>query len=325
MSVYKDASGRWHAAVMLGGKRAHRTLAVGATSSDAKRQESKLTLELSKAAASSVKSKAGDPGMTDVLALYAEHSKGRGDEHAYLRLAPWARLYKASEAADFAAHVIRDMRAKNDAGKQAYADATINRSLATAKKGLSLAFFPAKLTPVNYCDHIRVLQLNNARETFLSVDEVRKLASFCTVQAQAAIWFALLTGARRGEILKLKKQFVSENTITLTKTTTKSKRTRVIPIVDALRPWLEHFPLTITVDEVTTAWRRARRLACMPHARFHDLRHSCASILIACDVDLYTISQILGHADPKTTQRYAHLQVERKRTALDKLSALVDA
>ncbi|WP_233516087.1 tyrosine-type recombinase/integrase [Janthinobacterium sp. BJB426] len=41
---------------------------------------------------------------------------------------------------------------------------------------------------------------------------------------------------------------------------------------------------------------------------FHDLRHSCASIMLGLGVNLYTISKILGHANVQTTQRYAHLQ-----------------
>ena len=61
----------------------------------------------------------------------------------------------------------------------------------------------------------------------------------------------------------------------------------------------------------------------MHHVNFHDLRHSCASIMLSLGVDLYTISKILGHSTIRTTQRYAHLQVDAQRTALDKLSNLV--
>jgi integrase len=264
----------------------------------------------------------GDPSMVAILALYEAHSAGRGDVHAYLRLAPWAQLYKASQAREFAAHVIRDMQKKKKDGKQVYADGTINRSLATAKKGLSLAF-EQTLTPVNYCQNIKVLTLNNEVETVLSVQEVNLIASHCSAQAQAAIWFALMTGARRGEILKLTEAYIGTDTVTFTRTTTKSKRTRVVPIVAALRPWLVHFPLTITVDGIKSAWRRARIKAKLPHARFHDLRHSCASILVAHGIDLYTIGKILGHANPKTTARYAHLQVEQQRHALTKISTLL--
>ncbi|WP_229262359.1 tyrosine-type recombinase/integrase [Duganella guangzhouensis] len=55
----------------------------------------------------------------------------------------------------------------------------------------------------------------------------------------------------------------------------------------------------------------------------HDLRHSCTNIMLGLGVDLYTISKILGHANVQTNQRYAHLQVEAQRAALDKLSELV--
>jgi site-specific recombinase XerD len=59
----------------------------------------------------------------------------------------------------------------------------------------------------------------------------------------------------------------------------------------------------------------------MEHVNFHDLRHSCASILVASGADLYTVSKILGHSAITTTQRYAHMQVEQQRLALAKAFA----
>jgi site-specific recombinase XerD len=41
--------------------------------------------------------------------------------------------------------------------------------------------------------------------------------------------------------------------------------------------------------------------------RLHDLRHSFASVLINNKVELYDVQRLLGHANAKTTQRYAHL------------------
>ncbi|SHN43976.1 Phage integrase family protein [Duganella sacchari] len=79
----------------------------------------------------------------------------------------------------------------------------------------------------------------------------------------------------------------------------------------------------MTLYGVQSSWRRARVKAGMPHVNFHDLRHSCASIMLSLGVDLYTISKILGYANVQTTQRYAHLQVDAQRAALDKLSQLV--
>jgi len=161
------------------------------------------------------------------------------------------------------------------------------------------------------------------REVFLSVEEVRMIAEHCTEQAQATIWAALLTGARRGELFQIRREDIGVDSIRLPASHTKTLKTRVIPIIPALRPWLKYFPLTITVDGLKSSWRRARVKARMEHVNFHDLRHSCASIMLGLGVDLYTISKILGHSNVQTTQRYAHLQIDAQRAALDKLSALV--
>ena len=49
------------------------------------------------------------------------------------------------------------------------------------------------------------------------------------------------------------------------------------------------------------------------HIRFHDLRHSCASLLLANDVPLKQIQEWLGHSDFSTTANiYAHLDYRSK-------------
>lgn len=55
--------------------------------------------------------------------------------------------------------------------------------------------------------------------------------------------------------------------------------------------------------------------------RFHDLRHSCASILFANGTDILTIQEILGHAQLTTTIMYTHKISDSKTTALTQLSA----
>ncbi len=41
--------------------------------------------------------------------------------------------------------------------------------------------------------------------------------------------------------------------------------------------------------------------------RFHDLRHTATTLLIACGVDIKTVKEICGHADIKTTMNYIHM------------------
>ena len=54
------------------------------------------------------------------------------------------------------------------------------------------------------------------------------------------------------------------------------------------------------------------------HIRFHDLRHSCASLLLANGVPMKQIQEWLGHSDFSTTANiYAHLDYSSKLTSAD--------
>jgi integrase len=63
--------------------------------------------------------------------------------------------------------------------------------------------------------------------------------------------------------------------------------------------------------------------ASLPHMRFQDLRHSAASILLAQDVQLAQVSQLLGHSDVRlTADLYAHLQRQTAAKAARHMDAL---
>lgn len=63
----------------------------------------------------------------------------------------------------------------------------------------------------------------------------------------------------------------------------------------------------------------------LPHIRWHDLRHSCASMLILKGWSMKDISEWLGHADISTTMNiYGHLDMEHKRTLGNGLNGLLD-
>lgn len=311
MSIWIDKQGRRHIGIMVRGKRVHRICDAGTTASDAKRLEADLRRELT--ATAPTPSLNGDPSITSMLPAFEAHAKTlRWPAPALLcirRITPWLVGLHASQADMAAAAVVRDMRGE-------YQPATINRSLAALKKTLSLAY-QAKLTPRNYGDLVAFLPTHNKREMYLTIEQVRHLADHCPEPARAAVWIALLTGARRGEILKLRPEDIGPDAITIHAGNTKTLRTRVVPIVPALRPWLAHVPIAYSSYEgLKTAFQRARIAAEMPWVNFHDLRHSCATILLASGADLYTVSKVLGHASITTTQRYAHLQVQQQRDAL---------
>jgi site-specific recombinase XerD len=65
------------------------------------------------------------------------------------------------------------------------------------------------------------------------------------------------------------------------------------------------------------SWHTARSAAGLPALRIHDLRHSFASFLVNAGRSLYEVQELLGHADIRTTSRYAHLSRERLREAVE--------
>lgn len=246
--------------------------------------------------------------------MYSKHAETLRSpdtaKHHANRIAEWAMKYRASQTKEAVRHIVKDMTG-------AYAPATINRSLGALQKGLSLAWHEGR-TPVDYSSLVKRLPENNRRTTYLTVAEVRTLADHASENVRAAIWVALFTGCRRGEVCKIKAEDIGPDTIKLQAGNTKTLKYREVPIVPALPPWLKYLPLGIDFEGVKSGFQRARLAAEMPDVNFHDLRHSCATILIASGADLYTVAKILGHSSVKTTERYAHVQVTQQRLALVK-------
>jgi integrase len=75
---------------------------------------------------------------------------------------------------------------------------------------------------------------------------------------------------------------------------------------------------------VNVAFKRVLCVAGLPETtRLHDLRHSCATLLIQQGVYLRVVMEILGHSSiTTTTDTYAHVFPETQRDAAAKLDAL---
>jgi integrase len=315
MPIKPTEGGGWEVSVCVSRQRVHRRLPPGTPKSEAKQLEAELRSALARSRAPVIP---GDPRLTEVMVLYIAHTKTlRSPEtakHHANRIGLWAEKYRASQTKECVRHIVKDMTG-------AYAPATINRSLGALQKGLSLAWNEGR-TPVDYSTLVKRLPENNRRTVYLSMEQVKVIADRASENVRAAIWIALLTGCRRGEVCKIKPDDIGADTIKLQAGNTKTLRYREVPIVPALRPWLKYLPLAINFEGVKSGFRRAREASDMPHVHFHDLRHSCATILLGLGVDLYVVRDILGHTSIKTTERYTHTQVAPQRAGLEKLGAL---
>jgi site-specific recombinase XerD len=72
-------------------------------------------------------------------------------------------------------------------------------------------------------------------------------------------------------------------------------------------------------------WASVRAYAGLKDVRIHDLRHSFASIGAGSGMGLPLLGRLLGHKQPATTQRYAHLDADPLRKAVNSIGAAIDA
>jgi integrase len=162
------------------------------------------------------------------------------------------------------------------------------------------------------------------RERYLTTDELRRLmAALQTDENQVAakaITLLLLTGARRNEITHAKWEHIGSERRTLLVPISKTGRPRLITLnaaaIDLLKsidrssgnPFIFPSPLTgRPCPSLHFPWSRIKRNAGLAQLRLHDLRHSFASLLVNEGISLYVVQHLLGHTQPRMTQRYAHL------------------
>ena len=75
----------------------------------------------------------------------------------------------------------------------------------------------------------------------------------------------------------------------------------------------------------TRVWLPALQRPARFHVRWHDLRHTHASWLLAGGADLKTVMDRLGHSQLSTTQRYLHTLPDKDDTALAALARIRSA
>jgi integrase len=183
----------------------------------------------------------------------------------------------------------------------------------------------------------------------LTPPEIRRLLDAAAEPVRTLILCAVLTGMRRGELLGLQWEdidlaghriFVRRALWRGKFVTPKSRRSRrTIDLAPTLRAALARLPSRFqgglvfcsadgnSIDPGNFAhrdWARVLRRAELRRIRFHDLRHTYASLLIAQGAHPKYIQVQLGHASIQTTlDRYGHLMPDAHAAEAQKLDRLV--
>jgi integrase len=197
----------------------------------------------------------------------------------------------------------------------------------------------------NPCRHVKKYR-EEKRERYLTDAELQSLgAVLVNAQADAAdrpfaiaaVWLLILTGARLSEILTLKWSHVDvdNGVLRLPDSKTGPKLIYLNSAAIALLrtiPRLEGNPYVIVgkrpgarLVNLQKVWRRLRAQAGLDDVRIHDLRHSFASVAVGSGMSLPMIGKLLGHTQPTTTARYAHLGADPMRAASNLVGTKIDS
>lgn len=214
-----------------------------------------------------------------------------------------------------------------------YQRSTVNKHIYLMNRLLHLARVWGHLAPVDpNLQTLKRLQLGDYKQRFLSTDEIDGLLKACARSTHPYLYLfvklLLLTGARKGEALGMCWRDLDFNKRVWTVPRSKNGRSRRIMLNDAAVDVLERTrrkalqlalpteptspvftnPRTLKpYDSLYAAWYVVCEWANLTGVRFHDLRHTFASLLINKGVSIYEVQTLLGHSNIQMTQRYAHL------------------
>lgn len=207
------------------------------------------------------------------------------------------------------------------------------RSASTVRSYLAVlaAVFKIGVRELRWCEAnpVRDVALPAAsagRTRFLSNDERKALLDACRVSEAPALYalvmLALTTGARKGELYGLRWSDVDLVRRWAIFPKTKNGTARGVPLVPAVVGELAKLPRLgerVFPEDMTRAWRTVLRRAALSEFRFHDLRHSAASHLVASGASLIEIAALLGHKDIRMTHRYSHVHNAHTLALVDRV------
>jgi integrase len=186
----------------------------------------------------------------------------------------------------------------------------------------------------NIAEKTNAVKQAETQRNYLTLDELNFLAKTdcksSEIKTQAL--FSALTGLRRSDIQKLiweELQHVEGSGYLIRFKQKKTGGSETLPITEQAFSLLgerkQSFEKVFTLIE-TTNQRENRYLAkwvldagITKKITFHCFRHTFATLQLSSGTDIYTVSKMLGHKDLNTTQIYAKIIDETKRTAVNRI------
>jgi len=209
--------------------------------------------------------------------------------------------------------------------------ARVNRYLAALKCFFNRCIDWQKLE-LNPCRGIK-LYPETPRTHWLEAGQIAELLESSSPRLRPIVQVALLTGLRRGDILRLTWDRINFEQGLVRVIQGKTQTPLLLPMSEALAEVLRGIPREVDSPYVfahrcksvcrfgwvRTDFTKATKTAGLAGTRFHDLRHTAATQLRRLGRDLQVVQQLLGHKTIRTTLRYSHVHPTELRDAVNKL------
>lgn len=242
------------------------------------------------------------------------HLKSHREATENLAAIAWAYTGKTFDALPEVARLVNATREGVRPGVT-LSDATVRQRLALLKAACRWGWRRHGMGEADPTVRMILPAVRNERHVYITRRQMLQLARACRRHAtRVLIRAAFYTGMRLSELERLE---VSGDALHLADT--KNGTRRSVPVHPKLRTCLRYLPITTPRTTIEKDFQRARSQCGLAHLHLHDLRHSTASELVNAGVDLYTVGAVLGHKDPRSTKRYAHLTHSTLADAVGKI------
>ena len=202
------------------------------------------------------------------------------------------------------------------------APATVNRKIALLRAVINAA--AREYQWIAQAPLFRCLPMRNERVRFLTVPEFQRLFAALEEPYRSMSQLAVSTGLRLGNIRTLTWEQVdfTRRMMTFPGSIMKNGQPLTIPInataIEAIRPWLGRDQKYVFVKDngqivreiPSKMWTRTLQKAGLENLRWHDLRHTWASLMRQSGQGLDVIQELGAWQDERMVKRYAHLSVE---------------
>ena len=273
-----------------------------------------------------------DPTFADLTEQYLERHAPRK------RSARDDRGMLQTHLAVFRTRKLTDLSRNDVARLHATVGATVpyraNRLVALLRKMFNLARDWGLYAGENPATRVQFFG-EESRDRFVQPQELPRLFQAIAEEPSSSIrgvlLTALLTGARRAEVLTMRWEDVSLTRAEWRIPQTKAGRPHLLPLPHALVARLRRVPRVAEnpyvfvgqngaghLQNMKRAWERIRTKAGIQDVRFHDLRRTVGSWLAGSGESLSLIGKVLNHRDVSTTAIYARLNLDSVRQALER-------